>query len=598
MSSIASTTAILFTPDRSYTLELAPMKGLKQMSQRIFEKGPDGKTVAIRLRQQTDLGEGRLVKLTAFIVDKVRAAMPPSARRAIAPTAGAGDGRRAHPHTTPHKKSSSKKGLDMSKVGKAKRRDERRERQKQAQEGARDERRRRLEEGDELYCTFQPDGCTGCGYSTTSRKWLAVHIAAGKHTTGPDGTGHAVGTVVGRGDRMKLGADAALQGLNVARCASTPCEPCSVADAATFTFTLVTGQVVSPSPPPAGWACIKNLPQTTPSARSYEFALWAARLKLRGKALKNKEAYHEQRRVGTAAFAVDWPDDNYVKSMATTDGSPALCRMEHLEHAALKALLTKGEPYIKRQLESAKAREAKAAAKVAKPKARTSPAGGAALGAVGGATGGVAPAAKRSRDPLSVVVVQPIARGTSLTSIVKALEGGALGAAKLKHLESQWPTAGHLADVAGDTHALQVGYDAIKAALALAEARGCVPPVSSIQALAQALREHLHGGGGGGAAAAAVSAASGAGVANAPGGDTAEDPAVRAQPPPTRQTRAQRDYHDYGDDDDDEGSEIDDESEDRLLSMLYEYADDDDGEEEEEEEVDDDDEEGEVEGWD
>ena len=167
--------------------------------------------------------------------------------------------------------------------------------------------------------------------------------------------------------------------------------------------------------------------------------------------------------------------------------------MEHLEHAALKALLTKGEPYIKRQLESAKAREAKAAAKVAKPKARTSPAGGAALGAVGGATGGVAPAAKRSRDPLSVVVVQPISGSTSLTSIVKALEGGALGAAKLKHLESQWPTAGHLADVAGDTHALQVGYDAIKAALALAEARGCVPPVSSIQALAQALREHLHG---------------------------------------------------------------------------------------------------------
>ena len=404
--------------------------------------------------------------------------------------------------------------------------------------------------------------------------------------------------VVGRGDRMKLGAHAALQGLNIARCASTPCEPCSVADAATFKFTLVTGQVVSPSPPPAGWACIKNLPQTTPSARSYEFALWAARLKLRGKALKNKEAYHEQRRVGTAAFAVDWPDDNYVRSMATTDGSPALCRMEHLEHAALKALLTKGEPYIKRQLESAKAREAKAAAKVAKPKARTSPAGGAALGAVGGASGGVAPAAKRSRDPLSVVVVQPISGSTSLTSIVKALEGGALGAAKLKHLESQWPTAGHLADVAGDTHALQVGYDAIKAALALAEARGCVPPVSSIQALAQALREHLHGGGGGGAAAAAVSAASGAGVANAPGGDTAEDPAVRAEPPPTRQTRAQRDYHDYDDDDDDEGSEIDDESEDRLLSMLYEYADDDDGEEEEEEEVDDDEEEGEVEGWD
>ena len=98
--------------------------------------------------------------------------------------------------------------------------------------------------------------------------------------------------------------------------------------------------------------------------------------------------------------------------------------------------------------------------------------------------------------------------------------------------------------------------------------------------------------------AAAVSAASGAGVANAPGGDTAEDPAVRAEPPPTRQTRAQRDYHDYDDDDDDEGSEIDDESEDRLLSMLYEYADDDDGEEEEEEEVDDDEEEGEVEGWD
>lgn len=72
---LANTTAILFTPDRSFTLKLAPIADLKLMSERIFEKCSDGATVSLCLRQQTGLGVGKVLKLSDLLIDDQHSSM-------------------------------------------------------------------------------------------------------------------------------------------------------------------------------------------------------------------------------------------------------------------------------------------------------------------------------------------------------------------------------------------------------------------------------------------------------------------------------------------------------------------------------------------
>ena len=65
---LKNTVALLYTPDRSYKLKLAPVEDLKLMSQRVFEKGHDGVTVTIRLHQQSFLGEGKVIEVDKLLI--------------------------------------------------------------------------------------------------------------------------------------------------------------------------------------------------------------------------------------------------------------------------------------------------------------------------------------------------------------------------------------------------------------------------------------------------------------------------------------------------------------------------------------------------
>jgi hypothetical protein len=291
---ISNTTALLFTPDRSYKLKLASIQDLTHMSQRVFERDEDGKTTHVRLWQQSGLGVGRVIKVSDIIEDDEHDQMPAARERAIcAPGAdgtNAGDapGGAARPTRPARARGGadrpglegrqlhvrlSKKGLSLIKEAMAQRRDDRR-RMQQAERDAEAARvrARRLESGCALWCRYQPTGLGGCGYYCFSERRMARHLAKppAKHRTRLEG-GHVAGTLVDGRARIAHAAAAALESATEAARVVQPhasgLAGCKAA--AGFTLKLLSGREVQLPPPKAGWACFKQLPATKPNAKMY-----------------------------------------------------------------------------------------------------------------------------------------------------------------------------------------------------------------------------------------------------------------------------------------------------------------------------------------
>ena len=363
---LKNTHALLYTVDRTFKLQLQPIDDLKLMSQRIFEKDANGKTISIRLHQQSFLGEGRAIDMADLLIDEEHTSMPTATEQPLGDvTANAGSSK-AKPRARGRDKiglrrlvaQTTTKGLSLDPAAMQQRRDDRAAR-KVAERAALAAaiKARRLETGGMLYCCYQTNGCATCPYKTSMPHRLAQHLAAGKH----DGANGADGA---REARIALAARDALEGRATASAAMRPLAAAEVVDATGFTVTLLSSRVVPLPPQPAGWACMQRLPVTMPSSAAYEFAAWAAKLP-DGKQLKNKEAALEMARVGTPAFCAAWPGDPYTQKTKTADGKPFFARMSLIEPPALKALLTKGAAYCLAQATKARAREAKAAAKAA-----------------------------------------------------------------------------------------------------------------------------------------------------------------------------------------------------------------------------------------
>ena len=77
------TTAMLFTPDRSFNVKLAAIPDLIKMSQRVFEWDATRKVcTGLRLHQQSFMGKGRCVPMADILVDTEHKALPiPHLRR-------------------------------------------------------------------------------------------------------------------------------------------------------------------------------------------------------------------------------------------------------------------------------------------------------------------------------------------------------------------------------------------------------------------------------------------------------------------------------------------------------------------------------------
>jgi len=276
--------------------------------------------------------------------------------------------------------------------------------------------------------------------------------------------GHAVGTVIGSSARI---AHAAAAMLTNATAAAAPTQPrgrglSTTVGASGFTVKLISGRSVAFPSPAAGWARHSRLPVTTATSAMYQFAAWAAGVKSQGKQLKNKEALLEMRRAGTAAFTTEWPNDPYVAGIRTATGAAYFSRMHLFEHAALKALLTKGAAYCKAQAAKALAREQKAvtaaqkAVTAAAKKRMQQPLTAAGGGAAGGAA---APPAKRPRAYDSGHLVDASAV-TALDSRLDALPSKAvhgIGVDMLLHYAKPqgWPTCAALAAMVGNVPAIE-----------------------------------------------------------------------------------------------------------------------------------------------
>jgi len=489
---IAKTMVVLFTADRSFKLDIGAIPNLTKMSKREFEKDPenDNRTCSIRMWQQTRWGVGAVVKLDSLLIDEDHCAMPSATQRefgssSTAAGAAAGTGTARGPERARgaaqrnggielRQGALSKKNLTLTKAAIAARQTERQQRRLAGLQQAQALKRSRREEtgggrgrgASMLWCAYQPDGCAGCAYHCVSRKWMARHIAAGAidptcHRTRQRG-GHAVGTIVNSGARI---AHAAAAMMANATAAAAPMQPqgqglSTTVDAAGFTVTLLSGRSVALPAPVAGWARHSRLPVTSATSAMYLFAEWAAGLKSQGKQLKNQEAMLEMRRAGTADFTADWPSDPYATSIRTATGAPYFSRMHLFEHAALKALLTKGAAYCKAQAAKALAREQKAVTAAqkavtaaAKKRTQQTPGGGGAAGCA------AAPPAKRPRAYESGHLVDASAV-TALDSRLDALPGKAvhgIGVDMLVHYAKPqgWPTCAALAAMADNQPAIE-----------------------------------------------------------------------------------------------------------------------------------------------
>ena len=540
-ANITNTTALCFTPDRSYTIKLGAIVGLTKMSQRYFEKGDEGKTVSIRLHQQSGLGEGRVVLLTDVMVDDEHDTMPAALQRDVGAAAcGTAAGMGVGPARARGREQAgradmqlraprlSKKGLSLARAAIARRREERKRQQAEARQHAVSAKRLRRAASEVLYCEDQPGGCAGCAFFCRSHKWMARHQARGKHRTRREG-GHAVGTVVGMRDRIVRAAAAAHEN-RVA--AEAPRQPQALGASATveaegFMVTLLSGRSAQLSPPAAGYACNTRLPSTHATPAMYRYAAWAADLKESGKALKNKEGLIEMRRAGTQAFADDWADDEYVKSITTADGSPFFSRLELFEHPTLKALLTKGGAYCRAQAVKAQARIDKAATVAGK---RARPGGGAAgTAGAAGAAGGGGPKRPRLHSAGQLISTKaideaPIPRGAMPFAKLPPADVFGVGAPTLAHFAAQWPTLQDLSDLVGsdgvaDLKAIDTARMAIAARMPEPEPgkqRGKVAGRDAIALLAVGIWRALGGGGGAGGGATTTDGGEGGGEGDEP----------------------------------------------------------------------------------
>jgi hypothetical protein len=208
-----------------------------------------------------------------------------------------------------------------------------------------------------------------------------------------------------------------------------------------------------------------------------------------GKQLKNREASLEMARVGTRAFADDWPEEQYAQDMLTANGVPAFPRMQRFEQSTLKALLTKGAAYCKSQVKKAVAREQKAATAVATAaakRARAAPAGGGSGGGNGGGSGsgsgGGGPQQKRARAGEPGDLQQPDCVAGADTPLSALGQGAVFGMGEQKLLQlskhKAWATCLGLAKDAGNMPAIKAGIADIKAQNA-ASSGGRQPSVPS-----------------------------------------------------------------------------------------------------------------------
>lgn len=371
---VNNTTALLFTPDRAYTLKLEPIADLSKMSQRIFVKDATGTTESIRLHQQSGLGTGRVVELANVLVDEEHTDLPAGH---LLPIWGAGAQPTAPAPLRPRARGRhqrglarqqlavtrrSKKGLLLTKAAIERRRDERRQRKEQEKAAKTQEQRARYQETKEmLYCRYMPGGAEGCRYSCCASRqaFMERHLRGGKHDLPKASTA----------SRICHAAASTLQGvIDAARAAAPQAKGLSMTVPSDgFQVKLLSGRLAELPPPAAGWACLNRLRIRRPSSKMYGYAVWASTLP-GGKELKNVDAARMMARVGTADFLnKEFPGDPYAAAaLAASGGQRYFKRMELFEYATLKALLTKGAAYCQQQEAKAKASEAKAAAKAAK----------------------------------------------------------------------------------------------------------------------------------------------------------------------------------------------------------------------------------------
>ena len=373
-------TAMLYQPDRSSgsALDTKSIKQLAAMSHRKYEyNGPDGTFSGVRLRQQTNLGDGLFIPaaelrkqdaapfaaptLLGSQSGAANATTTAAPTPAPAPTPNAAPGPRRNqnrPRQQPLPIARAKEGREYQEGIVAQRRAKRQtaKEQKEAAERAADI--TRCSQSLAFWCRCDAQGDARCNRVFQTARGLERHIRSGKHTEGvikPFKSGVAVDRGTAQDRDISL-VQNALMSVTTQRDGSDK-RALELQPADGFNLRLADGDLYEQDPAAMGWARAQRLPVVRSTVAQLEFIYNTYTL---GEVfdqvkLSPADARQVMADLGTAKVATRFKGHPYF---GVDEGKPRFKRTEILDEPKIKTYFGQGKSALKKKLDNAQRRGA------------------------------------------------------------------------------------------------------------------------------------------------------------------------------------------------------------------------------------------------